>query len=109
MAGLIGSHSDFQGTGVGQSDIFAGKPGQASGDVKGVFSCFQHPGQPVNCGIRVRISHGFVQGGDQIVVFLSIFVVEKGLLGGALFQGLSGYCNGIVGDRSVEDHHFQGG
>ena len=30
-------------------------------------------------------------------------------MGGALFQGLSGYCNGIVGDRSVEDHHFQGG
>ena len=110
MAGLVGGNCHFQCLGVRKSYVFAGKADHPSSHVQGVFSPFEHPRQPVDRCIGVGISHGFVKGGNDIVMFLSIFIVEKGFLRRALLQSfLRHFDSSVLTDISIEHHHFQCG
>ena len=43
-----------------------------------VFSngdAIQHSGEPVDSCIRVAVAHGFVQGGNQVIMFFAVFVI----------------------------------
>ena len=110
VAGLVGGNGLFQRPRVGQPHVLAGKPDHAAGHIQWVLAGFQHPGQPVHGGVRVRIAHGFVQRRDQVVVFLPLLVIEQGLFGGALFHRFLGYGNAaVLRHISVEYDHLQGG
>ena len=55
-----------------------------------------------------------MQGGNQIVVFLPVLIVQKHFLGGALLEGVLGHRNALAPVRlrvvvSVENQHFQSG
>ena len=51
-----------------------------------VFSSLEHAAQPIEGGVGVGISDGFVQSGDEVKVFLAGFVVDED----ALLEGLGG-------------------
>ena len=108
MAGLVGRHRDLQPPGIRNAHVLAGEPDHPPGNVQGIFPGFQHPGQPVHRRIRVGIPHGFVEGGNQIVVFFPGFVIEQGLFPGALLDQFPGNMDSVRFPFPVEHHHFQG-
>ena len=46
----------------------------------------QHAGEPVDGRVDIAVAHGFVQRGNEVVVFFAVFVVQQGFLGNALFS-----------------------
>ena len=91
MACLISRNADFQGTAVRHPDILTRKTNQTPCHVQRVLPRLQHSRKPVNSCIHVRVAHGFMQGTDQIVVLLSLSVIQQRLLGGTLLQHL--FCD----------------
>lgn len=75
VAGLEGGDADFEGSAICHADIFAGEAGDSAGDVEWIFTCFEHTGKPIDGGLHIAITHGFVKGGDDIIVFLAVFIV----------------------------------
>ena len=108
MARLISGHRDRQRIAVRNADIFAGKPNQPSCDVKGIFSAFQHTAHPVDCRIRVTVSHGLVKRGYQVIMFFAGFVIQKRFFVETLGQPFIGYPNtAIRRNLPVQHYHFQ--
>src|SRR5690554_7128588 len=81
--------------GVGQTHIFGGGDEQATGKQFWVFAAFRHAGEPVNSGIGIAAADGFDEGGDDVVVHLSVFVVLRRVL-------LKQFADKLVG----KDHRF---
>ena len=75
VAGLVDGDRQSKGVIIGQSDVLGGKPDQPPGDVQGVFPGLQHPGQPVDSCIGIAVSHGFMEGGDQIIMLFTILII----------------------------------
>ena len=75
VAGLIGCHRHLQGIGIGHPHILAGKPDQAPGDIQRILPAVQHPAQPVHRRIRIAVSHGLMQSGNQVIVLLPVLIV----------------------------------
>ena len=76
MAGLVRRHRDLQSLIVRQPDVLAGKADEPAGDEQGILPGLQHPGQPVDGGVRVGIAHGLVEGGYQVVMLLAVLVIQ---------------------------------
>ena len=110
VACLIGGDGDLQCSGIGKPHILARKTCHAPRDVEGIFPRFQHARQPIYGGIGIGIAHGFVQGGDDVVMLLARLVVKQGFFGGALFEILARHGDApVVRDVAVEHRHFEGG
>ena len=108
MTGLVGCHRNLQPPGIRKAHVFAGEPDHPPGQCKGDPPRFQHPGQPVHRRIRIGIPHGFVEGGNQVVVFLP-FCHTGEPFPGTLFDQLPGHMDAVRFPFPVEHHHFQGG
>ena len=89
--GIARGHAEGEGVGIGEADIFDGHANHAAGNVERIFTGFDHSSQPVQCGVGITVAHGFVQGGDEVVMFFAGFVVEQGAF-------LEGVANDVVGD-----------
>ena len=107
MAGVVSRHCDLQRAGIRQADVFTGEPRHAPCNVERVFTCFQHPREPVDRRLRVGVAHRFVERGNDVIVLLPFFVVEEGLARDQLLQrsGVDGRHS--VLKISVQDCHFQ--
>src|SRR5690606_11611474 len=69
-----------QGIWVCVADIFGGQNKQSSSNKGWVFPSFNHPCQPVYCGVRITSSDRFDKGGNNVVMLLTGFVVERHVL-----------------------------
>ena len=76
--------SEVERFGRGEADVFDGHADDAAGDVHGVFAGVEHASQPIERGVDVAVADGFVQSGDEVVVFFAVLVIEKD----ALLEGL---------------------
>ncbi len=83
---FLGGQGQGQRPRIGQPDVFGGEPDDPPDDVQRVFPRFQHSGQPVQGGVRIRIPHRFVKGADQVEVFFAILVVNQGRVLNRSFQ-----------------------
>ena len=107
---MVCRHGDLQRAGVGKPHVFAGKARHSARDVEGVFARLEHTRQPIYRGIRVGVAHRFVQGRDDVVVFLARLVVKEGFLGSALFERFGADRDGaVVCNVAVEHSHLEGG
>ena len=68
MASLIGGCGNLQGPGIGKAHILAGEAENPAGDVEGIF-----PGLDRRVGVGV--THRLMEGGDQVVMLLPVFIV----------------------------------
>ena len=89
--GVARGHAEGKRVGIGEADIFDRHAHDAAGDVERIFAGFDHASEPVEGGVGIAVAHGFVQGGDQIVVFFAGFVVEQ-------YAFLEGVADDVVGD-----------
>ena len=86
MHGVARGEGEVERLGRGEADVFDGHADDAAGDVHGVFAGVEHSSEPVKRGVDVAVADGFVQGGDEVVVFFAGLVVEED----ALLQGFGG-------------------
>ena len=77
VAGLIGGGRDDNGVGIREAHVLRRETQHPAGYVERILSGLEHAREPVNRGVRIRIAHGLVQGGDEIVMLLSVFVIEE--------------------------------
>ena len=91
MHGIAGGEAEVQGFRSGEADVFYGHTDDAAGTVHGVFASFQHAAQPVESGVWVTVADALVQGGDDVVVLLTLFVVEE-------HAALHGLCSERLSD-----------
>ena len=108
MAGLVNGYGNLQGMAVRHSNVLACKTDQPSCDVEGILASLEHPAHPVYGGIRVAVAHGFVEGGDQVVMFFTVLIIQKGFPADALGKTLRRDRHPLSIDLPVEDRHFQG-
>ncbi len=109
MARLVGGDGDLQGLGIGHPDILAGKAHQPPGDVQRILAAVQHPREPVDRRVGVAVAHGFMEGGDEVVMLLAVLVVEQGAPVHALGQhGVGNVHGAVLIHMSVEHGHLQG-
>ena len=80
VARLIGREGDLEGAAVREADVLAREADQPPRDVERVLARLEHAREPVDGGVGVAVAHRLVQGGNEIIVFLAVFVVEQGLL-----------------------------
>ena len=78
MTGLISSHCHLQRIRIGHTHVFTGKSDQSSCDIERILATVDHPVYPVNRRVRIGIPHGFMERGNQVIVFLPAFVIEQG-------------------------------
>ena len=86
-----------QGVGVRQSDVLGSGNDETAGYESGVFTALYHACQPVDGSVGVAAADGLDEGGDDVVVHLSVFVVGEGVLLKALGHHLVGNDNGVAG------------
>ena len=66
-----------EGIGVGKANIFCGGDYHSSGYKERVFATLYHSGKPIYRTIWVRAANALYKCGDNVVVLLAIFVVER--------------------------------
>ncbi|MFM1943063.1 MAG: hypothetical protein RI897_2045 [Verrucomicrobiota bacterium] len=79
FGGLEGGGGEDEGGGVGEADVFCCVYDDAAGDESGIFAGVDHFGEPVEGGIWVASAHGFDEGGDCIVVGVTVGAIDHGL------------------------------
>ncbi len=97
IGGVEGAGGNKEGLGVGVSDVLGGKNDHSSSDETQIFTGVDHSSQPIDCGIGVGTAHGFYEGGDNVVVLISVAVVVEGFA-----------LNGFDGDMEIKDERFSG-
>ena len=75
--------------------------------VQGVLAGLQHAGQPVHRGVRVRIAHGLVQRGDEVVMLFAVFIVQQRFFGDTLLHQRPFHHGFVPFAPAVEHRHFQ--
>ena len=108
MARLIGRDADLQRAAVGEAHVLAGEAHDAPRNIQRILARLQHARQPVDCGVRIAVAHGFVQRGDQVVVLFAVLIVEQRFFGGALLERLARDDGAAVRLKlAVQHHHLQ--
>ena len=107
VARLIRGHRQFQRAGVREPHILTGKAHHAPRYIQRGLPGLQHAGQPVHRRVGIGVAHAFVQGGDQVVVLLALFIVQQGFARQALLQHFHAHPNGAVAAFAVEHGHLQ--
>ena len=107
--GLGGGDRLDQGLGVGEADILRGQYQQAPDDEFGVLAGVEHAGQPIEGGVDIGTPHAFDEGGNGIVMGISVTIIQHG----PGLDGFLGYLqieiNAAVGcGRGAEDGQLQG-
>ena len=97
--------ADNQRLRVGHAHVFAGKANQPPHDIERVFTCLQHARQPVEAGVGVGATQGFMQGRDQVVMLLAALVVEQGAVLKRAFDGCGG-DDALAGRRLAQQHRL---
>lgn len=62
---------------VGYANVLGGDDDHAAGDVQGVFTALQHAREVVQRSVGVGAAHGFVEGGNGVVVLVAGAVVDE--------------------------------
>ena len=97
--GLKGGEGESEGVVAGETDVFAGENDHAAGDEFGIFAGLDHAGEVVEGGVDVGATHRFNEGGDDVVVHVTFFVVAgDDFLGG----GFDGFDGDFFGERETE-------
>ena len=109
VARLIGRDRDLKRAGVRHAHILAGKAGDAPRDIERVLARLEHAREPVDRSVRIRVAHGFVQGGDQVVVLLAGLVVQQRFFGDALLERIARDRDRAAVCIPVEHDHFERG
>src|SRR6266511_1912185 len=65
-------HGDEQGTRIGQADVLGSVHDHTPGDVPRVLARLKHPGQPEQRGVGIRTADALDEGGDDVVVGVSL-------------------------------------
>ncbi len=84
---------------VGVADIFGGKAHHAPQNVKRVLPGGQHAAQRVKRCVRIASPHAFMQRRDQIVMLLSVLVIQKGFFQQRLLGGFRRDRSFLPGQR----------
>src|SRR5574344_1143764 len=61
---------------VREADILGSQDAHAAGDEKRVFSAIEHTRHPIHCRIGIRTSHALDKCGNNVVMHLSVFVID---------------------------------
>ena len=108
MTRLIDRHGQRQRLRICHTHVLAGKADQPPGDIQRFLPAVQHPAQPVYRRIRIAVPHGLVERRYEIVMFLSVFVVEQRTSVHALREHLLIHMNPPAGIHfSVQHSHLQ--
>ena len=103
VARLISRDGKLQSARIGKSHILARKAHDAPRDIQGIFARFQHACEPVNRSVGIGISHRLVERRNQIVMLLSLLVVEQRLLLQALLHRFTRDLDRILFDFAVQN------
>ena len=78
MASLIRRNGLFERAGVGKSNILGGKSHQSPRNVQRILPpALQHPRKPIERGICVGAAKGFMERGNDVVMFFAVFIVQE--------------------------------
>ena len=77
VTGLVDGHRKGQGVRIRHSHVLAGEADESSCDIQRILAPIQHPVHPVDRRVRIAVAHGFVEGGNQVVVFLPVLVIQQ--------------------------------
>ena len=108
VARLIGRHPHLHGPGIRQAHVLRREAQHPPGDVQRILAALQHPHHPVDRRVRIRVPHGLMEGGNQVVMLLPVLVVHQALPAQALGQGLVRHGDAVLVRVPVEHHHLQG-
>ncbi len=73
---------------IGKTDIFDRHPDDTAGQKKRVLAGFEHSGKPIKRRLGVTAPNALMEGRNEIIVFLSSFVVMNGFAQQSLFRGV---------------------
>src|SRR5450759_410443 len=90
VARLHGGHTEGKRPRVGVAHVLGRETDQPADYVERVLAGLEHPPQPVEAAVGVRIAQGLVERADKVEVLLALLVVEDGLLLCDLQYGLHG-------------------
>ena len=90
VVGVLGRQRDRERLGIGQPDVLRRHADEPPRDEEPVLARLEHPGQPVERRVGIRVAHGLVERADQVVVLLARLVVEERLLLRRLADRLDG-------------------
>src|SRR5436190_13286143 len=77
VVGVLGGEGDGERPRIGEPDILDRHAHQAAREVERIFSSREHAREPIQRAIDIGAAHGFVERGDQVVVLLPGFVVDR--------------------------------
>ena len=86
---LKGGICQQKGIRVGQADIFCSQYAQASCNEQRILAPIEHTCKIIYGSIRIRTSHAFYEGGNDVVVHFATLVIN-----GCVF--LEARCDGFV-------------
>ena len=78
---------------VSRSDIFGCETQKPSRKIQGILASHKHPLHPITCSVSVAVTQRFMDGRDDIVMFLSVPIV--------IYVLLSRLEDELIGDHSV--------
>ena len=89
-----------------QTNILTGADHQAAAGA-GQIPCLKQAAQIVQCSVRVRAAHGFLIGGNDVIVVIAQFVIPHGGAGGHLLDHVKRDGAAAVFDGGCCDGKFQ--
>ncbi len=105
---LLGCDGNDERLRVGHADIFGCGNHEASGNEADVFTAFEHSGEPVEGGVRIRATDALYEGGGGIVVLVAVAVINDGFALDAFFGFVERELDDAFGvGRCGEDSEFQ--
>ena len=69
-----GVEGQLQASWVRIADVFRGNPYQPASDVQGVAATVEHPGEPIECCVRIGSANRLVQSGNLVVKILPLLI-----------------------------------
>src|SRR5208337_3020352 len=87
MIGLESVYSLNKSGWISKPDVFGCHPYDTPGEVERVLACVKHPSQPVEGRVRIASPDAFMEGGNEVEVFLARFVIMHGLAQQSLLCG----------------------
>ena len=75
--GILGRKALNQRLRIGKADVLAGKAHQPAQHVKRFFPGGEHPGEVIECSLRIGTAQRFMQRRDQVVMPVAVLVVNR--------------------------------